>query len=365
MSTMHHSRRNAVGLALCALILSACTPSIAPGTTLTTDPFPGNPPRPAVATSTADQPASTVLATNTALVGPYPGSGTNTVTVAIAPDATLPDELLADFHNTTGFTVEKLAASEAEAANAADVVVGYDAGTMLRLTSSLTPEIPAGFEPPAERILTQVPGALPYAQDDVCVMADTQWYAANRLNLPSSINDLSAPDNAARMIVPSPKDSAAGASFAHLMASVQGPQMDSWLSGAKNAGMQILPLNEADAAWTLNGGARPLAVAPLSRAARTVTNTGTESYLAPVAGSCVPRTLYTAQRAAASNPEGAQSFMAYLYTRPAQALLATHGAAFPLDTEQAANTLVALYAAPREDAVTLSAEQLQSLPQGW
>lgn len=366
MSTTHFARRNTVGLALCALVLGACTPSIAPGTTLTTDPFPGNPPRPAVvASSPADQPSSALQATNTALVGPYPGSGSDVVRVALAPDATLPEELVTDFHTTTGFTIELVTGSEAEAANTADVLVGYDSGAMLRLASSLTPDTPEGFEPPAELRLEQAGGALPYAHDDVCVMADAQWYAANRLNPPASINDLAAADNAARLIVPTPKESGVGASFAHLMASLQGEQTGTWVNGAKGAGMQILPVSEADAAWTLNGGNRPLAVAPLSRAARAVTNTGTESYLTPVPGSCVSRTLYTAQRVAASNAQGAHSFMAYLYTRPAQALLASHGAAFPLDTEQAANTLAALYAAPREDAVTLTAEQLQPVPQGW
>lgn len=366
MSTTLHSRRSVAGLALCALIVSACTPSIAPGTTLTTDPFPGNPPRPAVATSAAaDRPSSTNPTVNTALVGPYPGRGSSVVRVTIAPDATLPDLLLRDFEDTTGFTVDVLTGSEEAGVNAADILVGYDGGAMLRLGPSLIPETPAGFEPPAHHRIALVPGALPYAQDDVCVMADTQWYAANRLSPPASVADLSAPDNAARLIVPSPKESAAGASFAHLVASAQGGQMDAWLTTMKAAGMQVLPLNEAEAAWTLNGGGRPLAVAPLSRAARAVTNTGTESYLAPVAGSCVSRTLYAAQRGAATNPEGAHSFMAYLYTRPAQALLAAQGGAFPLDTEQTAHTVTALYAAPREDAVALTAEQLQPIPQGW
>lgn len=366
MRTTHHSRRNAAGLALCALVLSACTPSIAPGTTLTTDPFPGNPPRPAVA---GEAPATSVTpgdpTQSTALVGPAPAGGSSVVRVALAADATLPTALAADFQATTGFTLDITSGSEGAAAQQADILVGFDAGAMLRLGPTITADAPEGFKPPEARLLSQVPAALPYAQDDACVMADVQWYAANRLSAPASASDLSAPDNAARLVVPSPQESGVGASFAHLMASMQGPQIGAWLTGAKAAGMQVLPMNEADAAWSLNGGARPLAVAPLSRAARAVTNTGTESYLMPVAGSCVARTLYAAQHGQATNPEGAQSFLAYLYTRPAQALLAVEGGAFPLDSEQAANTVMVLYAAPREDAVALTPEQLQATPQGW
>lgn len=365
MSTTHHLQRPAAGLALCALVLSACTPSIAPGTTLTTDPFPGNPPRPATTHANADTPpASADPAASTALVGPTPSTGSNLVRVLLAPDATLPEALVADFHATTGYALQIEQAHNA-ADTAADVLVGFDGGAILRLRPTLAAQTPEGFQPPQAASIEQVPAALPYAHDDVCVLADTQWYAANRLTPPATISDLSAADNAARLIVPSPKDSPAGASFVHLIAATQGAQMSAWLTSMKAAGMQVLPVDEAHAAWTLNGGARPLAVAPLSQAARAVTNTGTESYLAPIAGSCVSRTLYVAQHGQATNPEGAHSFMAYLYTRPAQALLASQGAAFPLDTEQAANTVTGVYAAPREDAAPLTAEQLQPTPQGW
>lgn len=364
MSTTRHLQRPAAGLALCALLLSACTSSIAPGTTLTTDPFPGNPPRPALAGNTPAADAPSEPGTSTALVGPHPSSGTTVVRALLAPDATLPETLANDFQATTGYTLQILNPLK-ETDHHADVLVGFDGGAMMRMTPTLAPEAPEGFQPPADAQLAQAPGALPYAHDDVCVMADTQWYAANRLTPPGSVNDLATADHAARLIVPSPKESPAGATFAHLMASLQGAQISTWLANAKAAGMQVLPFDEAEAAWTLTGGARPLAVAPLSRAARAVTNTGTESYLAPVAGSCVSRTLYAAQHVQATNPDGARSFMAYLYTRPAQALLAEQGAAYPLDSEQAKHTATALYAALREDTVALSAEQLQPTPQGW
>ena len=84
-------------------------------------------------------------------------------------------------------------------------------------------------------------------------------------------------------------------------------------------------------------GAFPLVVAPRSLAAAAATNTGADSYGAPVSSTCIARIMYAAATTAPAS-DGAESLIAWLQGETTQRSLATTGAAYPIDGVLAADT---------------------------
>ncbi|QPK81086.1 hypothetical protein G7Y41_08605 [Schaalia sp. ZJ405] len=329
---------------------------------------------------------------------PHPRKGHGEVTLALIGGARLPEEVAQQFTAETGFTlsvVEVESAADLEHAHA-DVVAGLDAtdagsAASAGTIASTTPEdtrTPEGTE------LPQALAGVAYGRDDVCVIADSRWFSANALPLPTSLAELSAAD-APKLSVPDPKVTSIGRSFTQSIGMATNGTVDDWVKNAQHAltvtptaadairawtGARVIPqaywtrlaltpgigahdspvpgdlgdtaasdkpalsTSEGDSAGhssraeedAASPSSIPLVVAPRSLATLALNNSGSESVAAPIPATCVKRILYVASGPAAS--DGAESFIAWLSTRRTQRSLAVAGAIDPMNEDVRADT---------------------------
>ncbi len=378
VASARRTRDIGVILALSAAALAGCSASVDPSADPGADPFSA----PIVPGASAVIPAGAAQS-GTPIVAPRRGTGT--VTVGVPVGRSFSDELVRDFLRATGFSLIQVELADTDLAQAragetaVDVVMGLDATDAVAGTSggALAGSAPEDARTAEGTALAGAAGAVAYGRDDVCVLADAQWFAANGLALPTSLADLASPDYAALLEIPDPGTTTAGRAFVQATAAQQGEGAAAWWGALLGAGAAVD--READAlgrwtAWTsasagfstvaglasatAGEGTRPLLVGPASWAATTLNNTATESASAPIGSTCLARTLYAARVAAPANPDGAESLLAYLLTPRAQQALAQQSLATPLAASVAEDTPLGWFAAPSPDALTLSDEQL-------
>lgn len=372
-----HPRRGAAAFAaaLCTVALGACTPSVAPGTEVGSDPFA----TPVVPSADSSQSGDDSSAQSGALDAPTPRRGHSTVRVAHPAGRELPSALVDAFTRATGFTVTQVSVpvDEWEAGTlgdaSADVLVDLDGTDLLAATraSTLADSAPQDTTTPEGTAVEGASAGIAYARDDVCVLADAQWFAANRIDdLPTTLTDLTSSDVASLLSIPDPTTTIAGRSFVQLIGATRGDDAASTMASLLGAGARIVEADRVGASWTASAQddaqsgsttdteARPLVVAPMSQIAASETNTGTEAAGRAVAGTCVGRDLYAAIGADAGNEDGAESLVAYLLGRGAQRILADTATAYPLDTGAVEGTPAQWFLTPSQDAVALSDEQV-------
>ena len=288
---------------------------------------------------------------------PTPRSGSGTVTVALVGGAQLPTETAQEFTKATGFTVAVVPVDgvDAVAKADADVVLGLDGADALQASAAGTvaDAAPQDTTTLAGTAVDGAPAAVAYGRDDVCVIADKSWMSANNRPLPTSFADLSSPRVRALLAVPDPASSSVGRAFVQEAASQTGeglgtfvqslsPRVDATLGaaiGAWTAGDRVSDAYLSEVVGSASGasGAFPLVVAPRSLAAAAATNTGADSFGAPVSSTCIARIMYAAATTAPAS-DGAESLIAWLQGETAQRSLATTGAAYPIDGVLAADT---------------------------
>lgn len=162
-----------------------------------------------------------------------------TLTVVTYDSFAISDEVLAAFEEQTGITVEIVRLSDAGAmVNQAvltrdqplgDVLYGIDNTFLSRgLENDL-------FEPYESPLLEQVPDAFkldeefrvtPVAYGDVCLNYDRAYFAANELAVPETLQDLTLPEYAGLLVVPSPATSSPGLAFLLATIAVFGEEGD-------------------------------------------------------------------------------------------------------------------------------------------
>ncbi len=358
-----------VAIVTVAFVASACTPSIAPGTTFATDPF---------YTPVTSEKNGTASSENT-LDAPSPRTGSGEVHVVLAESAQLPAEFPQHFSQATGFDliIDTVATVDSDPSTPVDAYLGFDNVDMYHAYSRnlVSPDALEDVASPEGTGLANIPSAIAYARDDMCVMADTQWYAANLLTPPASLAELASADNAGRFLLPDPTTSVEGRSFAYLVGATQKESAAQWVTGARNSGIVVLPRDEALARWSVgdsnavsaipSSGAQPLSIAPLSLSARAYTNTGTETLVQPVPGTCIQRPLYLVMSAQPSNVDGVESLAAYLLGKEAQKLFADEGAARPLEGSVLAGTPIEKFAIADSDPVIITDTMVTDSGDQW
>ncbi len=376
--------------AVAALVLAGCTPSVDPTSDPAIDPF-AAPIVPGVSSAVVpgDPAQSGVRAIK-------PRRGTGTVTVIVAQGRVFSDQLAHDFQRATGFQLDQVEVADQglSAGHAAtgpsdagesgpDLVMGLDATDALDATweGVLADSAPQDAVTAQGTALTGAPGAVAYARDDVCVLADTQWFAANALALPSSLDDLASSTYAPLLEIPDPASTTAGRAFVQVTAYSLGDRAAPWWKALLDAGAQVDAAANALPRWTgwtdrsaaarqvralapvsAGSGTRPLLVGPASWTAMTLSNTGIESTSAPLGMTCLARTLYAARTVQPRNAAGAESFLAYLLTPRAQQALGEESLATPLAASAAENTPIGWFAAPSDEAVLVAEEALGRTP---
>lgn len=376
--------------ALCAVALASCTVSVAPGTEVGTDPFAS----PIVPTGGASaQSGDTGTASQSgALDAPTPGRGHGTVRVAHPQGRELPSALVDAFTQATGFTVTQVAVPVADWEKgtlgdaSADVLVDLDATELLAATqaSALAADAPADTTTPDGTAVDGAPAGIAYARDDVCVLVDSQWYAANkREDLPTTLADLTAGDTASLLSIPDPTTTIAGRAFVQFIGASRGADAATTMDALLGGGARTVEADQVGDAWTAtvtatadqgtqsgpqSGNdstlqARPLLVATMSTIAASEANTGAEAAGRAVGGTCLERDLYAALGADVDNEDGARSLVAYLLGREAQLLLASSATAYPLDTGAVEGTPAQWFLTPVDSALTLSEADIEHTSQ--
>lgn len=290
-----------------------------------------------------------------------------TLNLLMDEETALPQALIEDFTSATGVHVALTVLNGEQGQASVDAFIGFDDVTLQQTIGAAA----LATTPLADVQPTQpgrIPAAVDYARDDICVLADRQWYEANRLQTPPNLGALAEGDTPGRLVL-APSASSSARVFAKDIAGKLGSNSTTWLGQISAAALTPSTWQEAAEASTarltdqpltrqLPGrpawagatpavsasiseatGTKPLRVAPLSLAARTTPNTQAGRYFQPIDASCIPRTLYIAEAANGANHDATEAFATYLTSERAQKILAQTGAALPLNPEHAQDTV--------------------------
>lgn len=350
---------------LSVALLGGCTASVDPLADPSRDPFS----QPVVPTSPSSGSSGAGAGAASSDV-PQPRHGRGVVTAVVPEGSALSETAARDFRSTTGFTLQQVEvpiddlAQGAPEGTRADVVLGLDAGDALEAAADggLATTAPQDTTTPEGTALAGVPAATAYARDDVCVLADTEWFSANRESLPTSLSDLASGKWADLLLVPDPAGSVEGRAFTRAAQADLGKGVDAWWSALTSGGARTGSAEGLQKLWTASAGAveggRPLLVARQSLSAATLTDTGTESTSVAVPGTCLERMLYSAPTQDPVNADGAEALVAWLRGSSAQRELAAAGVAQPLAAEDAEGTVVGWFAQPTDGAVSLPEDEV-------
>ncbi len=342
-----------------AVLVAGCSASVDPTAQPGSDPF-STPIDHGTASATTEQPQS--------WSGSAPRTGSGTVTLLIPTGERLPDSVADDFHRTTGFSLTQVEvpldqlASGGPEGTRADVVLGLDATDALAATSAgvLTDGVPEDTTTADGTALQSAPGAVAVGRDDICVMADMQWFAANNLTAPTSFAELASDTFAKLLEIPDPTTTVEGRSFVQASATAEGEGAAAWWTDLIGRGAEVAASDSAVSAWTATSttGTRPLLVTRAMTAATTLDNTGAQSISAAVGSTCLDREIFAAATVDPANADGAESLLAYLTGSVAQQGLADAAIVMPMDASAADDTPVAWFATPSDQAVSVSESDL-------
>ena len=298
-STQRQARRFASATLLCALALSACSPSIPQGAQWTDDPFRTD-------SSSSTQAGSTsAVAKHTKASGDQGiPRGSGTLRIAYAPGWQLPADYVSAFEAASGYTVEQSEYAPNSSQNT-DVIFGVNS----KQTAALGTAIPIGNDP-------------------VCAWADRSWFSGHSKALPSSLKDLSSANFAPLTAIPS-QDSEAGAAFDAKASSVLGADYEDWKENLNDAHSIASSAAEALGQWTATPAddrlslisgitaaqgshQRPILIWDARLAVAAASNTGTESRAKAIPGTCVDLTVSAVVPQSSSNSEAARAFQAFL-----------------------------------------------------
>ncbi|AQX16355.1 ABC transporter substrate-binding protein [Tessaracoccus lapidicaptus] len=340
-----------------------------------------------------DRPVRTLAAVAAALALAACGSGTpaaspspdgssaptetDTLTVFTHDAFTLPEELTERFADETGYEVTYTTPGDAGAlvnqliltkdSPLADVVVGIDNTFSSRAADEgvLSPYVsPAAAEVPAE---FQAPDLTPVDYGDVCINADTTWFAEQGIPVPATLDDLTKPEYRDLLVVTNPASSSPGLAF--LIATV-GAKGDGWLdywAQLKDNGVKVA------AGWTeayytdFSGGGgegpRPLVLSYATSPAFTVE--GDESSTTALLDTCFRQVEYAGVVAGAENEVGARKFIDFLLSPEVQAAAPENLYMFPVLPGTALPEVWARFAVLPEEPIEVPQERIGAERDEW
>ncbi len=244
-------------------------------------------------------------------------------------------ELLAEFEESTGLTVETRASGDAGSlvnqlvlskdAPLGDAVYGIDNAFASRAVS-------AGIlEPYASPEATDLVAGLafddtsrltPVDYGDVCINVDREWFADHDIPEPQTFDDLAEPAYENLLVVTDPATSSPG--LAWLLATVDAYDEDwtDYWARLRANGVRVSD-SWSDAYFTdFSGaegdGARPLVLSYASSPPYTVARGGDEPPTRAMLDTCFRQVEYAGVLAGAENPGGAQQLIDFMLSQPFQ-----------------------------------------------
>lgn len=255
----------------------------------------------------------------------------STVRVVTHDSFHVDEDLLAEFEDRTGHTVEQVAPGDGGALvnqliltrdnPLGDVVYGIDNSFAARAVQEGVLEPYASPEAVATEFDDQLT-AVDYG--DVCVNIDHEWFAEEGLAEPETLADLADPAYADLLVVTNPATSSPGLSF--LLATVgafgEDGWQDYWRELTDNGVRVVEGWSDAyyvDFSGSEGSGPRPLALSYSSSPAAEVPEDGSAPSTGALLDTCFRQTEYAGVLAGAENVEGAQAFVDFLLSAEVQA----------------------------------------------
>jgi thiamine transport system substrate-binding protein len=303
-----------------------------------------------------------------------PQKGAGTVRLVTHDSFLMSDSVQAAFTAQTGYTLEIVPIADAGATlNRAiltkddplgDVLFGVDsillsrasnAEIFVRYRSANLDSVPPSLRPTNNQVT-------PIDRGDVCVIADSTYFADNNLPIPQTFDDLATPANAKLLVTQDPVSSTPGLAF--MLASIDryGSQWTKFWEGiADNVEVTSGWTEAYDNSYSAGPGAgkRPLmvsyATSPAADAGRSKVLTDT----------CFGQIEYAGILANASNPKGAEALIDFMLSRTAQDDVAGSMYVNPVRADATVPEDFRLYGAVVPAPRSLSAEQIEGSREQW
>jgi thiamine transport system substrate-binding protein len=298
----------------------------------------------------------------------------------------VPDEVMQEFTEQTGYRVKVQAAGDAgtltnklvltQDSPIADVVFGVDntfasraveAGVFADHTPPDQPASAARFELPdeaGEAALT------PVDFGDVCVNVDDVWFAENDVEPPADLADLTEPKYRDLFVTPGATTSSPGLAF--LLAGIAEFGEDGWQEYWEElmANGTRITSGWTDAYtvdFTAGGGNgdRPIVLSYASSPPFTIPEGGKEPTTSALLETCFRQVEYAGVLEGAANPEGAQAFVDFMVGEEFQAALPENMYVFPVDESVELPELWARWAKVPEDPKSLDPARIAEKRDEW
>ena len=298
-----------------------------------------------------------------------------TLTVVTHDSFALPEDLLKKFADETGYEVTYVAPGEGTSlvnqliltkdSPLGDVVFGIDSTLASR---ALREGVVVPHVADAKVIDgLAAEGLTPVDFGDVCVNADSAWFAANDVPVPTTLDDLTAPAYKELFVVPSPTSSSPGQSF--LLATI-GAKGDGWVDywkALEDNGVK-LAAGWSDAYYTDFSGAdgkgpRPLVLSYATSHAYTVD--GDASTTEALLGTCIRQVEYAGVLAGAQNEVGAAKFIDFLLTPEVQATIPENMYMYPALDGVALPDEWAKFAPLSDEPIAIDGAQIDTGLEDW
>ena len=298
-----------------------------------------------------------------------------TLTVVTHDSFALPEDLLKRFADETGYEVTYVAPGEGTSlvnqliltkdSPLGDVVFGIDSTLASR---ALREGVVVPHVADAKVIDgLAAEGLTPVDFGDVCVNADSAWFAANDVPVPTTLDDLTAPAYKELFVVPSPTSSSPGQSF--LLATI-GAKGDGWVDywkALEDNGVK-LAAGWSDAYYTDFSGAdgkgpRPLVLSYATSPAYTVD--GDASTTEALLGTCIRQVEYAGVLAGAQNEVGAAKFIDFLLTPEVQATIPENMYMYPALDGVALPDEWAKFAPLSDEPIAIDGAQIDTGLEDW
>ena len=271
----------------------------------------------------------------------------DTLTVVSHSSFSLPEELLAQFEEESGYSVTYSAPGDAGAlvnqlvltkdSPLGDVVFGIDNTFASRANDAgvLAPyESDAASGVPAE---LAAPNLTAIDLGDVCINADKTWFEENDLEIPQTLDDLTDEQYRDLLVVPSPASSSPGLSFLLATIGAKGEDWTEYWQALSDNGLLVVS-GWTEAYYTEFSGAdgegpRPLVLSYSTSPAFTVD--GDESTTTALLDTCFRQVEYAGVISGAQNEVGARAFIDFLLREEVQAAIPENMYMYPAvaDTE--------------------------------
>jgi thiamine transport system substrate-binding protein len=275
--------------------------------------------------------------------------GGGTVVLVTHDSFALPDDLIAEFESSSGYTLETRAPGDGGAlvnqliltkdAPLGDVVYGIDNSFATRAIDEgvLAPYVSPAANDDVARYAVDDDYLTAIDVGDVCINVDREWFADAGIAEPVTLEDLTDPAYRDLLVVTNPATSSPGLSF--LLATVGAFGEDGWLdywAALRDNGVRVASgwsdAYYVDFSGPSSEGDRPLVLSYASSPPYEVPEGADEAPTGALLDTCFRQVEYAGVLAGAANPEGAQAVIDWLLSPEVQAAIPESMYVFPVDS---------------------------------